>query len=66
MIKKKSIVFFIISVLVTVILLFELAGVVLARHNYAIGIATIEDNGEFLWDSRASISEIITAYNRAG
>ena len=66
MIKKKSIVFFIISVLVTVILLFELAGVVLARDNYAIGIATIEDNGEFLWDSRASISEIITAYNRAG
>ena len=41
MIKKKSIVFFIISVLVTVILLFELAGVVLARDNYAIGIATI-------------------------
>lgn len=36
------------------------------RDNYAIGIATIEDNGEFLWDSRASISEIITAYNRAG
>ena len=66
MIKKKSIVFFIISVLVTVILLFELAGVVLARDNYAIGIATIEDNGEFLWDSRTSISEIITAYNRAG
>lgn len=66
MIKKKSIVFFIISVLVTVILLFELAGVVLARDNYAIGIATIEDNGEFLWDSRASISEIITANNRAG
>ncbi len=66
MIKKKSIVFFIISVLVTVILLFELAGVVLARDNYAIGIATIEDNGEFLWDSRASISEIITAYNKAG
>lgn len=66
MIKQKSIVFFIISVLVTVILLFELAGVVLARDNYAIGIATIEDNGEFLWDSRASISEIITAYNRAG
>lgn len=66
MIKKKSIVFFIISVLVTVILLFESAGVVLARDNYAIGIATIEDNGEFLWDSRASISEIITAYNRAG
>lgn len=66
MIKKKSIVFFIISVLVTVILLFELAGVVLARDNYAIGIATIEDNGEFLWDSRASISEVITAYSRAG
>ena len=64
--RKKSIKISVIILLVAIVILLNSAGVVFARDNYAIGIATIEDNGEFLWDSRASISEVITAYSRAG
>ena len=66
MVKKKNVVFVIISILLIVILLFGLSGVALGRDNYAIGIATIEDNGEFLLDTRESVSEAITAYSKAG
>lgn len=66
MVKKRSIIFLSIIVLLTVIMLFTSSGVVFGRDNYAIGIATVEDNGEFLLDTRGSVSEAITAYSRAG
>ena len=48
--RKKSIKISVIILLVAIVILLNSAGVVFARDNYAIGIATFEDNGEFLWD----------------
>ena len=63
---KKNVFKISIILLLILVILFGFAKFVLARDNYAIGIATIDDEGGFLWDTRNSISQVIGAYSRAG
>lgn len=63
---RKSKIQISIIILTILLLLCSFSSTVFGRDNYAIGIATIEDNGQFLLDTRESVSEAITAYQKAG
>ena len=63
---KKNVAKISLILLLILVILFYSASFVLARDNYAIGIATVDDEGGFLWDTKNSISQVIGAYSRAG